>query len=182
MELTALLKFNEQTGSFLLFTNEAKRAKAAGLTLSTSIRGPGGEHVYFTADHSQNPEFNPYAVLEFYDEADTLARSHMDGLHRDYLSSWNETTNYRAPFPSSLDKEPMPFQNAGVEYCLGRQHSIIGDEMGLGKTVQAILLANALDARRVLIVCPASIRLNWRREIFEWSTLRRFGAADPQGG
>lgn len=168
-----MLKFNESTGAFLLFTKEIERAEAAGLTLSTSIRGPAGEKVYFTADHSQGPEFNPYAVLEFFDQADGTARDQLAGLHTDYVSSWKQETNYVPPYPTHLDKEPMPFQCAGVEYALGRQHCIIGDEMGLGKTVQAVLLANALDARRVLVVCPASIRLNWRREIFEWSTLRR---------
>lgn len=166
-----MLKFNEANSSFILFTDEAKRAEAAGLTLSESIRGPGGEKVYFTSDHSQSPDFNPYAVLEFWDEADEHARSILSPLHRDYIASWADETSYMAPCPD--DKEPMLFQNAGVEYCLGRHNSILGDEMGLGKTIQAILLANALDARKVLVVCPASIRLNWCREIREWSTLWR---------
>lgn len=166
-----MLKFNESNSSFILFTEDTKRAIAAGLTLSETIRGSGGEKVFYTTDHSQEFEYNPYAVLEFWDEADACARGHLASLRKDYLASWAKKTSYVAPCPS--DKEPMPFQNAGVEYCLGRHNSIIGDEMGLGKTIQALLLANAIDARKVLVICPASIRSNWCREIREWSTLRR---------
>jgi SNF2 family DNA or RNA helicase len=48
---------------------------------------------------------------------------------------------------------------------------LIADEMGLGKTIQAIGLLNALpDPFRVLIICPASLRLNWARECSRWLT------------
>jgi SWI/SNF-related matrix-associated actin-dependent regulator 1 of chromatin subfamily A len=166
-----MLRFNGNNGSFILQTNETEAAEAAGLTLSTTVRGPAGEKVYYTADHNQRPVFNPYAALEFHKQADDVALSKLAPFIQDYESSWRQETSFVAPAPG--EKEPMPFQNAGVEYCLNYTNSIIGDEMGLGKTIQAILLANALDARRVLVLCPASIRLNWRREIHEWSTLMR---------
>ncbi|MEE9598181.1 MAG: DEAD/DEAH box helicase [Acidiferrobacterales bacterium] len=79
---------------------------------------------------------------------------------------------YRAPVP------PLPpgvrlkeYQHAAVEYALARNHCLIGDAPGLGKTAEAICLSNALDAQRNLVVCPASLRLNWEREIWTWSTL-----------
>ncbi len=168
-----MLRFNESNGSFILYTEDTKAAEAAGLTLSTGIRGPNGEKVFFTADHDHAPVFNPYAALDFAGQADAAALSKLDPFIRDYKSSWQMETSYRAPFPSNLDKEPMPFQNAGVEYCLNVRNSVIGDEMGLGKTVEAILLANAMGAKNVLVLCPASIRLAWRREIFEWTTMMR---------
>lgn len=65
----------------------------------------------------------------------------------------------------------LPFQRAGIFYALNRRGTLIGDEMGLGKTVQAIGVVNMLpDAKRVLIVCPASLRLNWRAEWRRWHT------------
>jgi len=174
-----MLRHNENTGAFLLYTNDMEAAEAAGLTLSTSIRGPKGEKVFFTANQQQQPDFNPYAVLGFYDEADADARARLDPLIGDYRASWADNSSLDIPVPDRINprtKEPysyLPYQKAGIEYCLGKDHSVIGDEPGLGKTIQAIGLANAMDARKVLVVTPASIRLNWRREIHDWSTLHR---------
>ncbi len=76
---------------------------------------------------------------------------------------------YRAPHPEQMT--PREFQLAGVEYTLARPHGLIGDVMGLGKTAQAIMISNAIEAQRTLVVCPASLRLNWEREVWKWSTL-----------
>jgi SWI/SNF-related matrix-associated actin-dependent regulator 1 of chromatin subfamily A len=174
-----MLRYNDSTGAFLLYTNDTKAAVAAGLTLSNNIRGPKGEKVYFTANQQHQPEFNPYAALEFFDQADDVARAKLMPLMKDYQSSWADNSSLDIPVPDGTNPrtgEPfayMDYQRAGIEYCLGRDHSIIGDEPGLGKTIQAIGIANATDARKVLFVCPASIRLNIRREIHSWSTLRR---------
>lgn len=172
-----MLRHNESTGAFLLYTDDTEAAEAAGLTLSTSIRGPEGEKVYFTANAQQQPDFNPYAVLEWYGEADDAARARLDPLISDYRASWADNSSLDIPVPDRINSntgEPfayLPYQKAGIEYALGRDHCIIGDEPGLGKTIQAIGLANVMDARKILVICPASIRLNWRREIHDWSTI-----------
>lgn len=168
-----MLTFNESTNTFLLYTHDNTAAEKAGLTLSTKIRGPAGEKVYFTADQAKQPTFNPYAALEFFDEADDRARSRLQPLIGDYRESWADGTRFNGSFPCPAGKEFMPYQLSGIDYALGRDHCIIGDEPGLGKTIQAIGLANAMDAQRVLVVCPASIRLGWRREIHDWSTIPR---------
>lgn len=46
-----------------------------------------------------------------------------------------------------------------------------GCDRGLGKTIKAIALANFFEARRTIIVCPASVRANWEEEIREFSTI-----------
>jgi SWI/SNF-related matrix-associated actin-dependent regulator 1 of chromatin subfamily A len=66
-----------------------------------------------------------------------------------------------------------PYQRGGIRFILdafarGQRGVICGDEMGLGKTMQAIGTAIALDCQRVLVVCPASLCLNWRNEIEKW--------------
>lgn len=71
------------------------------------------------------------------------------------------------PLPEGL--ELLPFQRAGVAYAAERSACLIGDEMGLGKTVQALALVNLHpEIQRVLIICPASLRLNWAREARKW--------------
>lgn len=63
----------------------------------------------------------------------------------------------------------LPFQRAGVAYVLRAGGDVlIADQMGLGKTVQALASLAALDARPAVIVCPASLKLNWRREVEHW--------------
>jgi SWI/SNF-related matrix-associated actin-dependent regulator 1 of chromatin subfamily A len=74
---------------------------------------------------------------------------------------------YEAPVPP--DRKAKRYQHAGVEYILARNNGIIGDQPGVGKTAQGIFLSNAINARRTLVVCPASLRLNWEREIWQWS-------------
>ncbi|MEZ6014858.1 MAG: DEAD/DEAH box helicase [Planctomycetota bacterium] len=65
----------------------------------------------------------------------------------------------------------LPYQRAGVAYALARPNTLIADEMGLGKTVEAIAVVNAdASAETVLIVCPASLKLNWQRECERWLT------------
>ncbi len=65
------------------------------------------------------------------------------------------------------------YQLAGVEYHLSRDHALFGDAPGLGKTAECILLGNAIQARRTLVICPASLRLKWEQEIWTWSTIPR---------
>jgi SWI/SNF-related matrix-associated actin-dependent regulator 1 of chromatin subfamily A len=165
------LSINPTTKAFILTSDDDKAAKKAGLTLSTRVRGNQGEKVWFTADKQQDPTFNPYAALPFWEEANEVARSALAPYYDDYLKSWAKETSYLAPCPP--DKEFYPFQNAGIEYAMDRGHVLIGDQPGLGKTAQAVGIANVMEAKRVLIVCPASIRLAWQREIRAWSTLRR---------
>ena len=64
------------------------------------------------------------------------------------------------------DKDPLPFQQEGIAFALERPASLIADAMGLGKTARAVGVINAdPSVRRVLIVCPASVRIPWQREL-----------------
>jgi SWI/SNF-related matrix-associated actin-dependent regulator 1 of chromatin subfamily A len=87
------------------------------------------------------------------------------------------------PKPDGLDY--LGYQRAGVSFCLSsfeRQVPgvLVGDEMGLGKTIQAIGIINA-DAKidRVLVICPATLKINWWRELNKWLVRKRtVGIAD----
>lgn len=57
-------------------------------------------------------------------------------------------------------------QQAGVAFLLARRRAILADDMGLGKTRQAIVaLREAANDGPFLVICPASLKVNWRREI-----------------
>jgi SWI/SNF-related matrix-associated actin-dependent regulator 1 of chromatin subfamily A len=72
-----------------------------------------------------------------------------------------------------LGGELRPFQRAGVAYALRARRTYIADEQGLGKTVQALATVHAAGAYPALIVCPASLKLNWKREAERWLPGRR---------
>lgn len=62
----------------------------------------------------------------------------------------------------------MPYQKAGVSYASSVGRCLIADQMGLGKTVEAIAILELRDAFPAVVVCPASLKENWRREITKW--------------
>jgi hypothetical protein len=68
----------------------------------------------------------------------------------------------------ALGGELKPFQRAGVRYLLEQRRSFLADEQGLGKTVEALATLEADGAYPAVIVCPASLKLNWMREIARW--------------
>ncbi|WP_051944379.1 DEAD/DEAH box helicase [Streptacidiphilus rugosus] len=74
------------------------------------------------------------------------------------------------------------YQAFGARYALARRKVILGDEMGLGKTVQAIAALAHLAAsgeQHFAVVCPASVLVNWLREIETRSTLTAFRLHGP---
>lgn len=72
--------------------------------------------------------------------------------------------------PSTLCNSLMEFQWDGIHFALKRGgRCLIGDDMGLGKTIQAIAIARVyMEDWPLLIVCPSSLRLNWKEEILRW--------------
>jgi hypothetical protein len=74
------------------------------------------------------------------------------------------------PLRTSLLKAPLlPYQLDGVAFAVGAGRAVLADDMGLGKTIQGVgvaeLLAREAGIRRVLVICPASLKSQWRNEI-----------------
>lgn len=67
-----------------------------------------------------------------------------------------------------LGGQLYPFQRVGVQYAHTMKRAMIADEMGLGKTVQALATIQLEDAFPAVVVCPASLKLNWVREVKAW--------------
>jgi SWI/SNF-related matrix-associated actin-dependent regulator 1 of chromatin subfamily A len=118
--------------------------------------------------------------------ADASARAKLaivNGVAQDAIAA-SKASDAAIDVPTPPGLSLLPYQRAGVAYALRRRDTLIGDEMGLGKTIQAIGVANCLGhvfingsgthvpVQRVLVVCPASLRLNWKREWARWHTGR----------
>ena len=68
-----------------------------------------------------------------------------------------------------------PYQQEGMLHLAFTGRALLADEMGLGKTVQAIaaceLLRRTRDIRRVLVICPASLKGEWEEQIAKFTDL-----------
>jgi SNF2 family DNA or RNA helicase len=100
------------------------------------------------------------------------------------LTEWatNELANRITPANSLRDLETLedpsnadlfPHQRAGVEFLKTARRALLADEPGLGKTAQAIRALKKLqeegsDVFPALIVCPNTLKKNWKREFAKW--------------
>lgn len=66
-------------------------------------------------------------------------------------------------------RPPMDHQKVAIEKLLANDKFILADDMGLGKTTSAVIASIESDVKKVLIVCPASLKINWKREIANYS-------------
>lgn len=116
---------------------------------------------------------SPYVAFSLREYADQAASRFFASLEFRYAKSWATESDFSVPTPEGC--ELMPYQRAGVEFIVhayrrGDKSAVLADVMGLGKTPQAICTANALGLKGsdVLVVCPASLRINWARELDKW--------------
>ncbi len=80
-----------------------------------------------------------------------------------------------------LGGELEPFQWAGVRYVLDARRAFLADEQGLGKTVEALAALEADGAFPAVVVCPASLKLNWQRETARWLPHRTITLVEGRG-
>jgi SNF2 family DNA or RNA helicase len=72
-----------------------------------------------------------------------------------------------------LKTELLPYQMDGIAFAAGAGRAILADDMGLGKTIQGVgvaeLLAREAGISRVLVICPTSLKSQWKNEIHKFS-------------
>jgi SWI/SNF-related matrix-associated actin-dependent regulator 1 of chromatin subfamily A len=107
---------------------------------------------------------NPYAVADL---ADGCAELAVYKKQIDLSRALNGTGTRKLP----PGRELWDFQKATLDYLLARGGGIDGDQPGLGKTPTAIAFCNEIEATRVLVIAPASVRIQWGERIREWSTI-----------
>ena len=114
-----------------------------------------------------------YAVLEKLSGLNFENINSKNGLSRSLV----ESIQALEPDFTGLRCVLRSYQDFGTKYILHQGYVLLGDEMGLGKTVQAIASMVAIrnfGENRFLVVCPASVLINWCREIVHHSDLNVF--------
>ncbi len=150
-------------------------AALSGVTPAPGVRrGPEHEHTRLPAlrvDPFCVPELDRFlAAHDIWVTPEALVplqevreqHAHAAGLVR--LSAAIEST-LEVP---GLGGELKPFQRAGVSYLLAQRRAFLSDEQGLGKTIEALATLEADGAYPAVLVCPASLKLNWLREVERW--------------
>lgn len=127
---------------------------------------------------------DPKKAVKLYDHLSAAARREVDGMKREMdkalAASRAADADVEVPAPDGYDY--IPFQRGGIAFGLGAfgrdMGLLIGDEMGLGKTIQALGLLNATPGiSKVLVICPASLKINWSREADRWLVDRELAKA-----
>jgi len=161
-----ILDYNPRTAAFILRVQRAEAdigelIRLHGLDLSLPA-STSKEAVLFTRE--------PYCAAAFSTFATPIAAKELSEICIQIAASWSPASQIHVACP--VDKELWPFQLADIEYALSRRNTLVADQPGLGKTPIAICFANEIRAKRVLVVCPANIRLQWAKRIREWTTLK----------
>ena len=144
--------------------------------------------------HGRTLPIDPYLLepLEHYlrtFEVDVAANARvaLQDLRREHSTAVEEVRRSRAHdgpdlrCEARLGGELRPFQRAGVHYVLDARRSFLADEQGLGKTVEALAALEEDDAFPAVVICPASLKLNWQRETMKWLPHRRVSLISGTG-
>ena len=66
-------------------------------------------------------------------------------------------------------RPPLSHQKEAIQKLVENKKYILADDMGLGKTTSTIIAALESNAKKILIICPASLKINWQREIANYT-------------
>lgn len=81
----------------------------------------------------------------------------------------NEVKNVSIEYEKYSHRPPMEHQIEAIEKLVKNKKFILADDMGLGKTTSTIVAALETGAKKILVICPASLKINWEREIANYS-------------
>lgn len=102
---------------------------------------------------------------------------YIEELSKEEIISFPEMPKLNIDLPLKIT--PYPYQQEGIAYALEHKRCLIGDKPGLGKTLQAIGAVAALNAFPCLVICPASLKINWEKEWTKFSDHKAMILSDP---
>ena len=81
----------------------------------------------------------------------------------------NTVKNVVINYEKYSHRPPLSHQKESIQKLVENKKFILADDMGLGKTTSTIIAAIEANAKKVLIICPATLKINWKREIENYS-------------
>src|SRR6056300_1276167 len=81
----------------------------------------------------------------------------------------NKERQVEVDYSKYSHRPPLEHQKLAIEKLVGNDKYILADDMGLGKTTAPGIGALEAKANKVLIICPASLKINWQREIANYT-------------
>ena len=81
----------------------------------------------------------------------------------------NTVKNVVIDYSKYSNRPPLDHQTEAVQKLVENKKFILADDMGLGKTTSTIIAALETGAKKILIICPATLKINWKREIENYS-------------
>ncbi len=167
-----IIKYSKEKGFFALSKYEEKDfLKDAG------FRWDPANKVWYT-----NDENNIYALAKKFDDKTVVISDEVKNELENRIKKKRENVELSSSFTSNVDIQiPLPsdlslypYQKVGVEFIKRNKNVLIADEMGLGKTIELLAYINYnSNINSVIVVCPASLKLNWEREAKKW-LVRKF--------
>ena len=86
-------------------------------------------------------------------------------LPKGALIKTHTTEKVTIDYSKYSQRPPLEHQKEAIEKLVGTRRFILADDMGLGKTTSTIIAALETGVKKILIICPASLKINWMREI-----------------
>jgi SWI/SNF-related matrix-associated actin-dependent regulator 1 of chromatin subfamily A len=81
----------------------------------------------------------------------------------------NSVKDVLVDYSKYSNRPPLEHQKEAVQKLLENKKFILADDMGLGKTTSTIIAALETGSKKILIICPATLKINWKREIENYS-------------
>jgi len=138
------LKFKPERIQILYMLAETDKTYHVYAKLTKKQEKPG---MYFLPKTQvlEDPYFQDYDIDVDFEKYEKL----------DQFQNWDGSTG----------RKVLDHQKKGIKFLLTRNGAILADDMGLGKSMQSIIAALESGAKKILIVCPSSAKINWEREI-----------------
>jgi len=90
-------------------------------------------------------------------------------LPKGALLKTHTTEEIKIDYEKYSHRPPLDHQKLAIEKLSGTKRFILADDMGVGKTTSAVIAALEVNVKKILIICPASLKINWQREIENYS-------------